>query len=91
MALLCLISELVFAQRIFFAATGELTSSPAQLDGRVSLTLNATEPVYDVLVFARARTNKELIGEYRYWEPGSRQDFDLHLTSMHAVHVPQWS
>jgi hypothetical protein len=84
-AFLWLISESVFAQGISFAATGELTSSPEQLDGRVSLTLNATEPVYDVLVFARAQANKQLIGESRYWEPGSRQDFDLHLMSAHAV------
>ncbi len=85
LALLWLISELVSAQGIFFTSTAELTSSPVQLDGRVSLTLNATEPVYDVLVFARAQSNKELIGEFRYWEPGLRQDFDLHLTSMHTV------
>ena len=75
LALLWLLSEAVSAQGIFFTATGELTSTPAQLNGRVTLALNATEPIYDVLVFARARENRELIGESRYWEPGLQRRF----------------
>lgn len=85
LAFLWLLSESVSAQDITFTASGELKSSSELLEGRVTMSFDGAESVYDVLVFARAQNGRELIGEADYWEPGIRQGFDLHMESAHAV------
>jgi len=82
--LLAALAGPISAQGINFSASAELTASPDELTGRVSLSLNAGEAIHDVLVYARAQGERETVLEVEYWDPGTQQDLDLELPSTHG-------
>lgn len=84
--LLNLLASQLSAQGINFSASAELTASHVDLTGRVSLTLNADQPVHDTLVYARAQGERQPVLEAGYWEPGTQQVFELEQQSAH--HFP---
>jgi len=82
--LLAALTGPLFSQGLNFSASAELTASPDDLTGRVSLTLDAGEAIHDVLVYARAQGERRAVFELEYWEPGTEQDFELDLPSAHG-------
>lgn len=83
-AFLAMLASPLSAQGINFSASAELTASPDDLAGQVSLTLNADQPIHDALVYARAQGERQVVLEADYWEPGTQLDFELDLPSSHG-------
>ncbi|MEJ2385573.1 MAG: 6-pyruvoyl-tetrahydropterin synthase-related protein, partial [Xanthomonadales bacterium] len=71
---------------ISLQGTASLSPTAEKLDGRVSLELEAREPVFDVRVYARAQGDKVLIKRFDYWAPDTRKSFALGIPSAH--HFP---
>lgn len=68
-----------------FVVTAALTANAAELNGHVTLSLDAAEPLYNARVSARAQGEKALVGEVAYWGPGAERSFDLNIPSQHDL------
>jgi hypothetical protein len=82
--MLTLLAGPASAQGINFSASAELTASPDNLTGHVSLTLNADQSIHDTLVYALAQGERRAVFETDYWEPGTQKDFELDQLSTHG-------
>ncbi len=82
---LSLVNRAASAQSIYFTASAELTASPTEFQGRVTLTTTAGETLHDVRVSMRGQGDEVVIDRVDYWDPGSSRRFDVSLPSDHAA------
>jgi hypothetical protein len=73
------------AGEVALGATAVVSASAERLDGRLSLSLDSSQPLFDTQVYARAQGDKAPIGQVTRWEPGSEHEFDLDLPSPQDV------